>query len=160
MAKHWFPLVTLGSVAGLFASLSAGAVTTSYPGTQCIQAITLSPQLVYQGARVSTTSLSSSAFIICPAVQQGGRLLSASVSGRDIDSSTSISCFAEAKNQFDTAAFFTSSASSTNGNFTLNFGALGATQFFANGSKLIECTRPPAFGPDGSSVGSYVIREQ
>ena len=148
--------ITVAAV--LLVAASAGAaITTSYGATNCVQEITLSPTIVYQGSRASTTS-ASSAFFACPGIQQGGLVVTAKVSGRDLSSSAGVTCHIETKDPFDGTGSFGGSVTSVGlGNFTLNLPPPAA--FFAAGSKLVRCTMPPSGGPDGSSIGSYLITE-
>ncbi len=150
-----FATVTLA--AGLLCT-SASAGVSSYAGTNCIQEITSSPSAVYQGGRVFSQSPSRSPFV-CPAVQQGGRVLSAQVTGRNLHLTETVRCYVTSHNEWDTSGVSSPTvASTTRPNFTISLA--GIPSFFANGSKNVHCSMPPNVGIDGSSIGAYVIAEQ
>ena len=162
MTKHTCSIVGIMAMAGaLTASTADAAVTTSYAGTECVQEVVSTPSIVYQSSRASNNG-GSTAYFACPAAQHGGRLLRASVYGRDLDTGAAVTCYVAVMNPFDTSGFTSASASSGVaffGSFTLNLGSLPAT-FFDPGSKVVHCTLPPNPGFDGCAIGSYRITEE
>lgn len=152
-----FGLVTITLAGGLLSS-SASAGVTSYGGSHCHQEVTLSPSEVYQSGRVFAQAPFRSSFV-CPAVQQGGRVLRAQVTGRNLHPTETVDCYVSSHNQWDTAGVNSLTVSSTTRpNYTIPFGAL--TSFFFLGSKAVHCSMPPNLGPDGSSIGAYAINEE
>ena len=151
------PLAALAAL--LVASAASASLTASYAGTSCVQELTTSPSIVYQNSRASANSPSVTYFA-CPSAQQGGEVVSAKASGRDLNPNESVVCHIEAMDEFDGAGSFGASVSSGAefvGGFTLNLPPPASV--FASGSKVIHCTMPPSGGPDGSSIGSYTITE-
>jgi hypothetical protein len=152
---------TLTAIAGLLlASAASASVTTNYAGTSCVQEVSLSPSIIYQHSRALAYA-GTVTFFACPASQQGAEIIAATASGRDLNSEASVTCFVDAMDEFDGAAFFGASVSTGvefTGNFTLNLPP--PASFFASGSKVVRCNMPPSVGSDGSSwVGSYAITE-
>jgi hypothetical protein len=152
----------IGTMAvGVLCAWSADAAVTVYPGTFCVRANS-TQHLTYQNARASNNS-TSDAFVICPAIQQGKKLLSATVWGRDISTIAGVSCHYRISNQFDTSATLGPTVSTGNiftGNFALGLGEVADPGFLNPGSKGIDCTVPTSFGGDGSSIGAYRINEE
>ena len=158
MQRQTMLAVTMVAVAAGLSSSSANAGVTSYAGSNCVQEVTMTPRIAYQSGRIFAQQTSRS-YLVCPAVQQGGRLLSAQVTGRDLSIDDNVSCYASSHNEWDTAGVNTPSVSSGTGtNFTLALASMPS--FFANGSKNIHCIMPANTGMDGSSIGAYVVSEQ
>ena len=150
-------IATVTLAAGLLCT-SASAGVSSYAGSNCKQEVTLSPSVAYQGGRVFAQSPYRSYFV-CPAVQQGGRVLSAQVTGRNLNPAETVSCYVTSHNEWDTSGVSAPSVvSTTRPNFTISLAAIPS--FFANGSKNVHCSMPPNVSMDGSSIGAYVITEQ
>ncbi|HYP76715.1 MAG TPA: hypothetical protein VER12_12195 [Polyangiaceae bacterium] len=159
MSKIPGPSAAFAALAALLVASAASASMTSYAGTSCVQELTLSPSIVYQNSRASAYSTATT-FFACPAAQQGGALVEAKASGRDLNPTASVSCHVEAMDEFDGAASFGASVSSGAefiGSFTLDLPPPATT--FPSGSTVVHCTMPPAGGRDGSSIGSYAITE-
>jgi hypothetical protein len=155
-AQRMLGVAVVALAGGLSTSASAGV--TSYAGSNCKQEVTLSPNVAYQGGRVFAQSGSRSYFV-CPAVQQAGRVMSAQVTGRNLNLAETVSCYASSHNEWDTSGVSTASvASTTHVNFTITLPSIAS--FFANGSKNVHCSMPPNTGMDGSSIGAYVVSEQ
>lgn len=143
----------------LLASAASASVTTNYPGTSCVQEITLSPSIIYQNSRAFAHSASTTLFA-CAAAQHGSGVVAARASGRDLSPVASVICHVDAMDEFDGAASFGPSVSSGDeftGSFSLDLPP--PASFFPSGSTVVHCTMPPAAGPDGSSIGSFSVTE-
>jgi hypothetical protein len=154
--------VGMMAMASVLPVSTADATITGYAGTECVQEVTLSPTVAYQNSRASNIG-SSQAFFACPAVQQGGKLVRATVYGRDLTTTGRVTCRAEVRNQFDLSGFMTASVNSGDaftGSFTLDLGGLPAPGFFDPGSKVIHCTMPPMVQTNGSAITAYRVDEE
>jgi hypothetical protein len=162
MTKRTGSFVGIMTIAtALAASTAQAQVTTSYAGTECVHEITTTPKIVYQSSRAFNNSTFSATFA-CPAAQHGGKLLRATVFGRDVSIDGAVTCFIKVMDPFDVSGFTSGSVSTPpgfTGSFTLKLTPLPTT-FFDPGSKVVHCTLPPNAGIDGSSIGSYRITEE
>jgi hypothetical protein len=152
-------IAVVGIAGLLLASAASAAITTSYAGTNCVREITLTQNVVYQNSRATNLS-GSSVFYACPAIQQGGVVTGARVSGRDLSASAGVTCHIETQDQFDTSGSFGAAVSTGNafmGSYTLKLPVPAAS--FTDGSKVVHCTLPAGSASVGSAVGSYVVTE-
>jgi hypothetical protein len=152
--------VAVVGVAGLLlASAASAAITTSYAGTNCVREITSNQDIIYQNSRATNLG-GGSVFYACPAIQQGGVVTGAKVSGRDLSASAGVRCHIEARDPFDMSGSFGAAVSTGNafmGNYTLTLPVPAAT--FTDGSKVVHCMLPAGSASVGSAVSSYVVTE-
>lgn len=152
--------VAVVGIAGLLlASAASAAITTSYAGTNCVREITSNQNITYQNSRATNLG-GSSVFYACPAIQQGGVVTGAKVSGRDLSPSAGVTCHMATQDPFDMSGSFGAGVSTGNafmGNYTLTLPAPAAS--FTDGSKVVHCTLPAGSASVGSAVGSYVVTE-
>jgi hypothetical protein len=152
-------VAVVGASGLLLASAASAAVTTSYAGTNCMREVTSTQDTIYQNSRATNLS-SASVFYACPAIQQGGVVTGAKVSGRDLSPSAGVTCHMETQDRFDMSGSFGAAVSTGNafmGSYTLTLPVPAAS--FTDGSKVVHCTLPAGSGSVGSAVGSYVVTE-
>ena len=160
--KIWSLLLTVGSCTFL-SGVRADAATTSYPGSNCQQLITPGPTSILYDSGLARNMAPSVKWFGCPALQQGRRIVNATVTVRDLTFTAGFSCYAVNSDQSGLGGFQTASQTTTdlfNGVFTLKLGGLPPAQFLPLGSKSIVCSVPPNVGIDGSAVSTYSIREE
>lgn len=160
--KIWTWLLSVGACTFLV-GIRADAATTNYPGSNCQQLITNAAPSILYDIGLARNMASSTKWFGCPAMQQGGRIVTASVTVRDLSSSAGFSCYAVNSDASGIGGFQTPSATTSaeeTGVITLNLGGLTAAQFLPDGSKSIVCSVPPNVAADGSAVSTYSIQEE
>jgi hypothetical protein len=160
--KIWSLLVGVGACTFLV-GVSADAATTYYAGSSCHQLLTTSGVSILYDIGLARNMADSTKWFGCPGVQQGGRIVSATVTVRDISPVAGFRCYAINSDQSGIGGFQTASATTSAaamGAITLNLGGLTPAQFVPLGSKSIVCSVPPNAAFDGSAVSTYSIQEE
>jgi hypothetical protein len=135
-------------------------VTTEYPGTFCQEVADLTPEAVRWNLGQTVNQAAGTNELICPAIQQAGRVLRARVFVRDMHPNQNVECRVQSKDSSGVVGWWSPLASSAgvNTNFQINLAALGG--YNTPGVKFINCTVPGASGGEYSGINSYGIVEQ
>ena len=160
--KAWTLLLGVGACTFLV-GVSADAATTNYPGSYCQQLITPGAVSILYDIGLARNMAGSTKFFGCPGVQQGKRIVKATVTVRDLNFSGGFSCYAVNSDASGIGGFQTPSVTTSApafGVFTLNLGGLTPAQFLPLGSKSVVCSVPPNVSIDGSAVSTYSIEEE
>lgn len=152
------------SAAALFACPGASAaITSGHAGTLCVQALSTTEDIWYDHAsarHINNYTMNLS----CPANNQGGRVLGASVTVRDTNPGTQVSCNVQATNEADSSGFVSVTRSSgiafMAGTIALPFPAMGVGEFFTAGSKGVYCQVGASPGMTSMGVYGYTIAEE
>ena len=158
--KPWHRISFFSGIALCCVTPATAQVSTDYPGTFCHEVNDTTPEVVYWNLGQAINTAAGPNDLICPAIQQGGRVLRSRVFVRDSHPSQNVECRIQSKDSSGVTGWWSPLASSAgvNSNFSITLGSLGG--YNSPGVKFINCRVPGASGGELSGINSYAIVEQ